>query len=158
MLVPISRLVKSFSMKVSRILSFTFFTFNIVWGKLKGGGTPTSWAPTRTLCALHQGTWLSAQPFTLARWVKCMCIVSKTIPSDDWAIPAYNAQVVVSWGAIHSIGWTGGKKPATFRGWFWSSHFFTDLAQHFFPVTSRASWAAHAFPKMRSLVSVLTRL
>jgi hypothetical protein len=43
MLVPILRLVKSFSMKASRILSFTFFTFNIVWGKPERGGAPTSW-------------------------------------------------------------------------------------------------------------------
>jgi len=42
-LVPISRLVKSFSMKASHILSFTLFTFNIVWGKPRGGGIPTSW-------------------------------------------------------------------------------------------------------------------
>jgi hypothetical protein len=42
-LVPISRLVKSFSMKASRILSFTLFTFNTVWGKPGGGGVPTSW-------------------------------------------------------------------------------------------------------------------
>jgi len=41
-LVPISRLVKNFSMKASRILSFTLFTFNIVWGKPRGGGIPTS--------------------------------------------------------------------------------------------------------------------
>jgi hypothetical protein len=42
-LVPISRLVINFSMKASRILSFTLFTFNIVWGKPEGGGIPTSW-------------------------------------------------------------------------------------------------------------------
>jgi hypothetical protein len=42
-LVPISQLVKSFLMKVSCILSFTFFTLNIVWGKPEGGGAPTSW-------------------------------------------------------------------------------------------------------------------
>jgi hypothetical protein len=41
-LVPISRLVKSFSMKASCILSFTLFTFNVVWGKPGGGGVPTS--------------------------------------------------------------------------------------------------------------------
>jgi hypothetical protein len=41
-LVPILRLVKSFSMKSSCILSFTLFTFNIVWGKPGGGGIPTS--------------------------------------------------------------------------------------------------------------------
>ncbi len=43
MLVPISRLVKSFSMKASHILAFTLFTFNVVWGKPGGGGTLTSW-------------------------------------------------------------------------------------------------------------------
>jgi len=42
MLVPILRLVKSFSMKASHILSFTLFTFNIVWGKPRRGGIPTS--------------------------------------------------------------------------------------------------------------------
>ncbi len=72
-------------MKVSRILSFTLFTLNIAWGKPKGGGAPASWlikplvvdltptgctiynraslaiwAPTCTLCVLHQSTWLSA--------------------------------------------------------------------------------------------------
>jgi hypothetical protein len=41
-LVPISQLVNSFSMKADRILSFTLFTFNIVWGKPGGGGIPTS--------------------------------------------------------------------------------------------------------------------
>ncbi len=41
-LVPISRLVKSFSMKASHILSFILFTFNIVWGNPGGGGVPTS--------------------------------------------------------------------------------------------------------------------
>jgi hypothetical protein len=69
-------------MKASHILSFTFFTFNIMWGKPGGGGAPTSWlvrplvvdlaptsctinysaanlairTPTYTLCALHQNT------------------------------------------------------------------------------------------------------
>jgi hypothetical protein len=41
-LVPISRLVKSFSMKVNRILSFNLFTLNIVWGKPRRGGAPAS--------------------------------------------------------------------------------------------------------------------
>jgi hypothetical protein len=30
-------------MKASHILSFTLFTFNIVWGKPGGDGAPTSW-------------------------------------------------------------------------------------------------------------------
>ncbi len=38
-LVPISRLVKNFSMNASRILSFTLFTFNIMWGKPGGVGS-----------------------------------------------------------------------------------------------------------------------
>ncbi len=43
-LVSISRLVKNFSMKVNWILSFTFFTFNIVCGEnLKGVGPLVDW-------------------------------------------------------------------------------------------------------------------
>jgi hypothetical protein len=42
MLVSIARLVKSFSMKASYILSFTLSTFNIVWGKPGGGGALAS--------------------------------------------------------------------------------------------------------------------
>jgi hypothetical protein len=43
--VLISWLVKNFSMKASRILSFTFSTFNIVWGKPRGGGAqPLGWS------------------------------------------------------------------------------------------------------------------
>jgi len=30
-------------MKANHILSFTFFTLNIVWGKPRGGGAPASW-------------------------------------------------------------------------------------------------------------------
>jgi hypothetical protein len=55
-----------------------------VWGKPEGGGAPTSLAPTRTLCMLHQCTWFSAQPFTPARWVGCMCVVPGTIPNSGW--------------------------------------------------------------------------
>jgi hypothetical protein len=94
-------------MKANRILSFTLFTLNIVWGKPKGGGALTYWligpllidlAPTNftsysvasltirtlthTLCALHQNIWLSAQPFTHVRWVECMCVVLGAVLND----------------------------------------------------------------------------
>jgi len=68
-LVPISRLVKSFSMKASRILSFTLFTFNIVWGKLGGGGIPTSWLIGPLVVNLPPTSCTS-----LARQVECMCV------------------------------------------------------------------------------------
>jgi hypothetical protein len=95
-------------MKASCILSFTSFTFNIVWRKPGGGGAPTSWlvrppvanlapigyisysaanlaiqVPIRTLCTLHQSTWLYAQPLTPVRRVEYMCIVLKIVPNDD---------------------------------------------------------------------------
>jgi hypothetical protein len=136
-------------MKSNRILSFTFFTFNIVWGKLEGGGAPTSWlirppvidlaptncssysmanlaiwAPTCTLCVLHQGTWLSTHPFTHARSVECMCVVLRIVPSGGLAILVWSARVIASWGVVSNDGWTGGRKPTTSWGWFYSSHFF----------------------------------
>jgi hypothetical protein len=74
-----------------------------VWGKPGGGGALASWfigplvvhlaptgctsysvanltiqTPTRTLCVLHQSTWFSAQHFTFAKWVRCMCTVLTT--------------------------------------------------------------------------------
>jgi len=138
MLVPILRLVKNFSMKANRILSFTLFTFNIVWRKHGGGGAPTSWligplvidlapigctscsatnltiwTPTHTLCMLHQSTWLSAQLLAPARWVECMCIVLGTVPNGNWVIPTWSAWVVASWGAISNGDWVGGRKLAT---------------------------------------------
>jgi hypothetical protein len=79
-------------MKTISILSFTFFTFNTVWGKLGGGGAPTSWlieplvidltltgctnysaaslaiqTPTRMLCMLHESIWLFAQLVTFIK-------------------------------------------------------------------------------------------
>jgi hypothetical protein len=93
-------------MKPNHILSFTLFTVNIVWGKPRRGGAPTTWlvgppvvdlaltgytsynvanlailVPTHMLCALHQSTWLSAQPFTLIRRVGCMCVVPRIVPN-----------------------------------------------------------------------------
>ncbi len=165
-LVLISRLVKGFSMKANRILSFTHFTLNIVLGKPGRGGAPASWligppvvdltpigctscsvanlaiwTPTRTLCVLHQSTWLFAQPLTPARRVRCMCVVA------GWAVLAWSARVVASLSVVSNDGWTEGKKPTTSWGWFLSNHFFTDLAQHFFPVATIASWASDAFPR-----------
>jgi hypothetical protein len=77
-----------------------------VWGKLGGARALASWfigplvvdlpptgctscsaanlaiqTPTRMLCALHQSTLLSTQPFTPARQVECMCAVLKDVPS-----------------------------------------------------------------------------
>jgi hypothetical protein len=152
-LVPISRLVKNFSMKASGILSFTLFTFSIVWGKLGGGGVPTSWLIKPLIVNLPPIGCTS-----LARQVGCMCVDLGTIPNGSSVVPAWNAQVVTSWSVVSSGDWAKGKKPAIFWGWFWSSHFFTNQAQHFFPATSIASWVSHAFPKMQSLVTMLTRL
>jgi hypothetical protein len=106
MLIPILQLVESFSMKASRILCFTFFTLNIVWGKPGGGGALASWlirphvvdlaltsctscnvaslailTPTCTLCVLHQSTWLFVQPLTPTRQVECMCVVPRIVSS-----------------------------------------------------------------------------
>jgi hypothetical protein len=151
-------------MKACRILSFTFFTLNTVWKKPRGGGAPTSWlvgppitdlaptsytrcsatssairAPTRTLCALHQSIWLSAQPLTPARRVGCMCVILGIIPNGSWASHACRARAATGWGTISNNDWTKGKKPATSWGWFLSNHFLTDPAQHFFPVASISS-------------------
>jgi hypothetical protein len=170
-------------MKANRILYFTLFTLSIVWGKPRRGGglaslligppivnlAPTDytscnaanlaiWAPTRTLCALHQSTWLSVQPFTPTRRVGCMCVVPRTVPNSSWVVLAWSARVVASWGALSNKAWTRSRKHATFWGWLLSSHFFTDPAQNFFLATSITSWASHAFPKMQSLVTVFTRL
>ncbi len=145
MLVSIVRLVKSFSMKANRRLFFTLSTFNIVWGKPRGGEAPTSWlvgplatdlvptgctncspansiiqTPTHTLCVLHPSTWLSAQPLTLARWVRCMCVVPRIVPNDDWTIPACSAQADWTKGgvllqsslALHIAFVCGGQGPS----------------------------------------------
>jgi hypothetical protein len=142
-LISISRLVNNFSMKTNYILSFTLFTLNIVWGNLGGGGAPTSWliefpiidltptgytscsaanltiwAPTHTFCALHQSIWLSAQPFTPARRVGCMCVISGIVLSESWTIPTRSTWVVVSWGAVSNGGWTKGKTLGISWGWF----------------------------------------
>jgi hypothetical protein len=149
-----------------------------MWGKPGKGVALTSWligppvvnlAPTnctsyttvnltRALCTLHQSTWLSTQPLTFVRQVGCMCIVPGPIPKGGWEVPTQNAWVVVSWGTVSSDGWTGGKKSTTSWGLFLNSHFFTNPAQHFFPATSIVNWASHAFPKMWSLMIVLTWL
>ncbi len=85
-LVPISRLVKSFSMKVSRILSFTLFTFNIVWGKPGGGGIPTSWLIGPLVVDLPPTGCTS-----LARQVGCMCVDPRTVPNSSSIVPAWSA-------------------------------------------------------------------
>jgi hypothetical protein len=170
-------------MKACCILSFTLFTFNNVWGKLGGGGAPASWlmglpivdlAPTGciscsvanlaiqtltcTLCALHQSIWFFARPLTPTRRVECMCVVLRVVSNGSWTILTWNALVIVSWGAVSSDGWTKGKEHVSSWGWFLNSHFFTNLTQHFFYVTNITNWASHAFPKMWSLMTVLTRL
>ncbi len=152
-LVPISRLVKSFLTKANRILSFTLFTFNIVWGKPGGGGIPTSWLIGPLVIDLPPTGYIS-----FARQVRCMCVEPGTVPNSSSVVPAWSTWVVVNWSVVSNGDWAGGKKPATSWGWLWSSHFFMDPTQHFFPATSIASWASHAFPKMRSLVTMLTRL
>jgi hypothetical protein len=95
-------------MKANHILSFTLYTLNIVCGKPGRGGALASWlveplvanlvptdctsysvaysairAPTCTLCVLHQSTWFSTQPLTLAKQVGCMCIVPRIVPNGD---------------------------------------------------------------------------
>jgi len=90
-LVPISRLVKSFSMKASRILSFTLFTFNIVWGKLRGGGIPTSWLIGPLFVDLPPTGCTS-----LAKQVGCMCVDPGTVPNGSSIVPTWNARVVAS--------------------------------------------------------------
>jgi len=86
MMVPISRLVKSFSMKASRILSFTLFTFNIVWRKPRGGGVPTSWLIGPLVIDLPPTGCTS-----LARQVGCMCVDPKTVPNGSSIVLAWNA-------------------------------------------------------------------
>jgi len=82
-LVPISRLVKSFSMKASRILSFTLFTFNIVWGKLGGGGVPSSWLIGPLFVNLPPTGCTS-----LVRQVGCMCVDPGTVPNGSYVVLA----------------------------------------------------------------------
>jgi hypothetical protein len=115
-------------------------------------------ALTHTFYVLHQSTWLSAQPLTPVRWVGCMCVVLRDVPNGDWVGPSYHARAVTGWGTISSNDWTKGRKPGTSWGWLLSNHILIDPAQHFFLVESIASWASHAFPKMQSLMNVLTQL
>jgi len=91
MLVPISWLVKSFSMKASHILSFTLFTFNIVWGKPRGGGIPTSWLIRPLVVDLPPTSCTS-----LAKQVRCMCVDPGTVPNGSSILPAWSTQVIVS--------------------------------------------------------------
>ncbi len=90
-LVPILRLVKNFSMKASRILSFTLFTFNIVWGKPGGGEIPTSWLIGPLVVDLPPIGYTS-----LAKQVGCMCVDPGTILTGSSVIPAWSAQVATS--------------------------------------------------------------
>jgi hypothetical protein len=112
-LVPISRLVKSFSMKASRILSFTFFTFNIMWVKPGGGGIPTSWLIRPFVVNLPPTGCTS-----LARQVGCMCVDPGTVPNSNSVVPTWSARVVASWNVVSSSDWAEGKKPVTSWGWF----------------------------------------
>jgi hypothetical protein len=91
-LVPISRLVKRFSMEASCILSFTFFTFNIMWGKPGGGGIPTSWLIGPIVVDLPPTGYTS-----LAKQVGCMCVDPEIVPNGSSVLPAWNARVVVGW-------------------------------------------------------------
>jgi hypothetical protein len=90
-LVPILRLVKSFSMKANHILSFTLFTFNIVWGKPRGGGIPTSWLIGPLVVDLPPTGCTS-----LARHVGCMCVDLGTVPNGSSIVPTWNARVIAS--------------------------------------------------------------
>ncbi len=90
-LVPILQLVKIFSMKASHILSFTLFTFNIVWGKPGGGGIPTSWLIRPLVIDLPPTGCIS-----LARQVECMCIDLGTVPNGSSVVPAWSARVTAS--------------------------------------------------------------
>ncbi len=81
-LVPILRLVKSFLMKASRILSFTLFTFNIVWGKPGRGWVPTSWLIGPLVVDLPPTGCTS-----LDRQVECMCIDPGTVPNGSSVVP-----------------------------------------------------------------------
>ncbi len=42
-----------------------------------------------------------------------MCVVPGIIPNGNWAIIAWSARVVASWGAFSNSGWTKDKKFAT---------------------------------------------
>jgi len=90
-LVPISQLVKNFSMKASRILSFTLFTFNIVWGKLGGGGIPTSRLIGPLVVDLPPISCTS-----LAGQVGCMCVDPKIVPNGSSIVPTWSSRVAVS--------------------------------------------------------------
>jgi hypothetical protein len=110
-LILISRLVKSFSMKASCILSFTLFTFNTMWGKPRGGGVPISWLIEPLVVDLPP-TGCSS----LARQVGCMCVDPRTIPNGSSVVPTWSAWVVASWSVVSSGDWAGGRKPATSWG------------------------------------------
>ncbi len=90
-MVPILRLLKSFLMKASRILSFTLFIFNIVWGKPGGDGIPTSWLIGLLVVNLPPTGCTS-----LARQVGCMCVDPGTILNGSSVVPAWSAQIVAS--------------------------------------------------------------
>jgi hypothetical protein len=91
MLVPISWLVKSFSVKTNCILSFTLFTFNIVWGKPGGGGVLTSWLIGPLVVDLPLIGYTS-----FAKQVGCICVDPRTIPNGSLVIPTWSTQVVAS--------------------------------------------------------------
>jgi hypothetical protein len=78
-------------MKASHILSFTLFTFNIVWGKLGGGGIPTSWLIEPLVVDLPPTGYTN-----LAKQVGCMCVDPGTVPNGSSVVPAWNAWVVAS--------------------------------------------------------------
>jgi hypothetical protein len=111
-LIPISRLVKSFQWKSVAYYPSPFFHSTLCGGNLKGEGPQPPKLPP-ACCALHQGTWLSAQLLTPTRRIGCICVVLGIVPNGDWAVPDWNAWVIPSWGAISSDGCTKGRKLAT---------------------------------------------
>jgi hypothetical protein len=114
-------------MKASYILCFTFFTFNIVLGKPKGGGASASWlienpiidltsigctscsvanlairTPTSTLCMLHVTTPLLEEceddTHTPEMGTWESFETSKTLELD------FRGQNTLPWGVLHVIG------------------------------------------------------
>jgi len=78
-------------MKANHILSFTLFTFNIVWGKLGRGGVPTYWLIGPLILYLPPIGYTS-----LARQVGCMCVDPGTVPNGSSVVPTWSAWVVTS--------------------------------------------------------------
>jgi hypothetical protein len=78
-------------MKASHILSFTLFTFNIVWGKPGGGGILTSWLIGPFVVDLPPIGCTS-----LAKQVGCMCVDLGTVPNSSSIVLVWSARVATS--------------------------------------------------------------